>query len=588
MNHQSHQKPFSGPPPQVIVILKEGVGSVISKMQSISSMDSGAREAELQQTLSTNGLELVPVFGETETEVASFVARAEKAAPAANLSRMSTFYIIQTTPDTNLERVVVDLNQLDIVEGAYIKPFGEPPVYYESDKPPGSQADSGGSVPITTNLTTHQTYLDAAPVGVDARYAWTLAGGRGDGVNIIDVEGGWNFSHEDLAVNSGGLISGFNHTTDARWFQHGTAVLGEMGGDTNSFGVTGICPNAQLRAISVFTNNMLAYNSAGAIRAAADALRTGDVILIEQHRPGPNFPGGDTQMGFIAIEWWPDDFLAIQYATSKGVIVVEAAGNGSQNLNDAIYNTPQAGFPSWWRNPFNRSAGMDCGSIIVGAGAPPPGTNGGNWGAARSRLGFSNHGNCVDTQGWGSGVTTTGYGDITGTNVNNRNEWYTDFFSGTSSASPIVTGAVACLQGIQRTARRPILTPSRMRQLLRSTGTAQQAGTGTPVTQRIGNQPNLRQLVQAVVGASHWCGVQFTGQVAAGQTQTWFTHSWPDIWQVVWMVVPTSPIQDGNAQIEFKVQVDRQAFGLLKYFIQIKNLISQTVTVEARFCVLAS
>ena len=96
---------------------------------------------------------------------------------------MSTFYIIQATPDTNLETVVVDLNQLDIVEGAYIKPIGEPPVYYESDKPPGSMADSGGSVPITTNLTTHQTYLDAAPVGVDARYAWTLAGGRGDGVN---------------------------------------------------------------------------------------------------------------------------------------------------------------------------------------------------------------------------------------------------------------------------------------------------------------------------------------------------------------------------------------------------------------------
>ena len=89
---------------------------------------------------------------------------------------MSTFYIIQTTPDTNLERVVVDLNQLDIVEGAYIKPIGEPPVYYEGDKPPGSEADSGGSVPITTNLTTRQTYLDAAPVGVDARYAWTLAG----------------------------------------------------------------------------------------------------------------------------------------------------------------------------------------------------------------------------------------------------------------------------------------------------------------------------------------------------------------------------------------------------------------------------
>ena len=79
MNHQSHQKPFSGPPPQVIVILKEEVGPVISKMRSVS-MDSGAPEAELQQTLSANGLELLPVFGETESDVASFVARAEKAA----------------------------------------------------------------------------------------------------------------------------------------------------------------------------------------------------------------------------------------------------------------------------------------------------------------------------------------------------------------------------------------------------------------------------------------------------------------------------------------------------------------------------
>ena len=177
MNHQSNQKRFSGPPPQVIVILKEDVGPVIPKMRSITSMDSGAPEAKLHQTLSTNGLELMPVFGETETDVASFVARAEKAAGPANLSRMGSFYIVQTTPDTNLDSVVAGLNQLDIVEGAYVKPIGEPPVYYEGDTPPGSRADSGESVPIATNLTNHQTYLDAAPVGIDARYAWTLSGG---------------------------------------------------------------------------------------------------------------------------------------------------------------------------------------------------------------------------------------------------------------------------------------------------------------------------------------------------------------------------------------------------------------------------
>ena len=321
-------------------------------------------------------------------------------------------------------------------------------------------------MPITQDLSNTQAYLNAAPGGIDARYAWTLPGGRGNGVSIIDIEGGWNTSHEDLIANSGGLISGFNHTTDARWYQHGTAVLGEMGGDTNSFGVIGICPNAQISAVSVFRTTLNDYNSASAIRFAADRLRTGDVMLIEQHRAGPNYPGGNTQMGFIAIEWWPDDFLAIQYATSKGIIVVEAAGNGTQNLDAAVYDTAQAGFPAWWRNPFRRSAGMDSGAIIVGAGAPASGS----FGTDRSRLGFSNYGSCVDAQGDGSGVTTTGYGDVTGTNVNDRNQWYTRFFSGTSSASPIVTGAVAALQGIQRARARPLLTPSRMRQLLRTTG----------------------------------------------------------------------------------------------------------------------
>ena len=58
-------------------------------------------------------------------------------------------------------------------------------------------------------------------------------------------------------------------------------------------------------------------------------------------------------MGFIAIEWWPDDFAAIRYAVEKGIVVVEAAGNGFQNLDAAIYGVRPAGFPASWTNPFN-------------------------------------------------------------------------------------------------------------------------------------------------------------------------------------------------------------------------------------------
>ena len=121
------------------------------------------------------------------------------------------------------------------------------------------------------------------------------------------------------------------------WINHGTAVVGVFGGDENAIGIIGICPNANTRAISIFGPDM---GSPVAIRQAADALSPGDIILIELHRPGPRLTSlRDDQAGYIAVEWWPDDFAAIRYAVSRGVIVVEAAGNGAENLNDVLYNT---------------------------------------------------------------------------------------------------------------------------------------------------------------------------------------------------------------------------------------------------------
>jgi hypothetical protein len=80
-------------------------------------------------------------------------------------------------------------------------------------------------------------------------------------------------------------------------------------------------------------------------------------MLLEIHRAGPRFnftPRAD-QRGYIGIEWWPDDFAAIRYAASRGVLVVEAAGNGAENLDDAIYGVRPNGFPATWLNPFNRA-----------------------------------------------------------------------------------------------------------------------------------------------------------------------------------------------------------------------------------------
>jgi hypothetical protein len=176
-------------------------------------------------------------------------------------------------------------------------------------------------------------------------------------------------------------------------------------------------------------------------------------------------------------------------------VVVEAAGNGAENLDDRLYDVPAEGFPPDWRNPFRRGA-HDSGAILVGAGAPPPGTHGEDWGADRSRLDFSNHGAAVDVQGWGRSVTTTGYGDLQG--GSDQNAWYTDDFAGTSSASPIVAGALGCLQGITRAIGRTPRTPAEARLLLRMTGTPQREAPHALVSQRIGSRPNLRQLVAEV------------------------------------------------------------------------------------------
>jgi subtilisin family serine protease len=235
--------------------------------------------------------------------------------------------------------------------------------------------------------------------------------------------------------------------------------------------------------------------AAGAIARASDLLGPGDIMLLEMHQPGPRFgfQAPDGQRGFICVEWWEPIFDAIKDATDNGIVVVEAAGNGSENLDDAIYDVNSGGFSIGWRNPFRRASDeSDSGAILVGAGAPATVHSG----SPRSRLGFSNHGAVLDCQGWGASVVTCGYGDLRDTGPTGT---YTATFGGTSSASPIVAGALACVQGILRARGLPLLTPARARTLLRATGSPQQWPHGHATTDRIGNLPDLRALVAAAI-----------------------------------------------------------------------------------------
>ena len=455
-----------------------GVRLVKSELASVS----GADMTKVRKRLAgVPNLALRRLFDQTEAALLGQTA-AIAAATSAMVPDLSLYYTAEV-PYEEASRLVEDLAKEALVDAVYIKPPAEPAGLFDDEL----VTLTTEAPPATPNFVVEQGYLGPAPGGIDANYAWTHPGGTGVGVNVIDIEGAWRFTHEDLLLKLSGVVGGIP-TTNLDWRNHGTAVAGEISADHNGLGVDGICPDAMFGGISIFGPGQ---GSANAIKQAADHLKAGDIILIELHRPGPRYsfqPRWD-QKGYIAIEWWPDDFDAIQYATAKGVIVVEAAGNGTENLDDGIYNNPAPGFPASWTNPFNRG-NRDSGTIVVGAGAPPPGTHGANHGPDRSRLDFSNYGALVDAQGWGREVTSTGYGDLQG--GSDENKWYTNHFSGTSSASPIVVGALGCVQGGLKAAGQTLLTPANARSLLRTTGSPQTDAPGWPATQRIGNRPDLR------------------------------------------------------------------------------------------------
>ncbi len=331
-----------------------------------------------------------------------------------------------------------------------------------------------GSAPGSRNFEPSQGYLHAAPNGIGAAEVWELDGAKGNGVTICDIEGAWNRSHGDLP--SGIKLIGGTMLNDLGWRNHGTAVLGEMVSVPSERGTVGISHGATAVIHSAFINGV--FNLAGALTNATAKLKAGDVILIELQATGPNDK-------YVAMQYWDDNFTAIVAATAKGITVVEAAGNGDENFDLPIFK--------------DTGLQRDSGAIIVGAGIPPtnhldfagwggmPGYS--SLGVPRSRIFFSNYGKIVNVQAWGWHVTTLAYGDAQKSTSEDR--WYTLRFSGTSSASPIVTGSVACLQGRAKAKNGAPLTPAKVRDILVKTGTPQVAGLGVPLSQHIGPQPNL-------------------------------------------------------------------------------------------------
>jgi Subtilase family len=365
------------------------------------------------------------------------------------------YYRLILPPNIRAEEVVKKLNDLSEVDEVYLEGGPTPP-------PMANPANN----PRYRN----QVYLLPAQNGIDAEYAWTIPGGDGSGVGFIDLEQGWTLNHEDLIDRGITLISGMNQA----YFGHGTAVLGEVLAVDNNIGDIGIAHGVRDAALVSQYRTSSNYNTADAILSAESNLEFGDVLLLEAQVNYNN-------TRYLPVEVESAVFDVIRLATARQIIVVQAAGNGKNDLDNFITLSG--------KQVLNRHSPdfKDSGAIMVGAGTSQVPHE--RW--STSTLG-SNYGNRIDCYAWGENIDTTGdpYLPSAQHALN-----YTSSMGGTSGASAIISGAALSLQGIAKAFRPNSITisPNEMRLLLSSPNTS--TPSADPLVDRIGVMPDLRLII---------------------------------------------------------------------------------------------
>ena len=147
-----------------------------------------------------------PLLAPAQLKLADkLVSRAIEQDKGYRLANFRCFYVIEFKGSRKLVAPVKTLFKWESVESAYIDKAGPDPVVDASDDPRAP----------------NQGYLDPAPDGIDAEYAWGFTGGDGAGQRFIDLERGWTLDHEDLNDHGGTLLHGTLRDSSRA---HGTSV----------------------------------------------------------------------------------------------------------------------------------------------------------------------------------------------------------------------------------------------------------------------------------------------------------------------------------------------------------------------------
>lgn len=377
------------------------------------------------------------------------------------LPNLNYDYRFIANPNSDVEKILAELKS-----SKFIQTVKRAPKHAEAAAP---------------NYFPNQGYIFDGSSGINAEAVWNTYNNRGAGVKICDIEYTFNPDHLDLppvTIVGPTPQNPFNNPGD-----HGTAVLGQIGSLNDGIGTTGIAYESEFYFAGAYYDD--SYELENALIETINHLGENDIVLIEQQIYGPLYDfEGTAQFGLVPVEWIKEYYDAIQLVVGQGIIVVEAAGNGEQNLDDPIYSEFNDG-----HYPF--LAGNGSGAIIVGAGAV--GTND----VARSTCWFSNHGSAVDIQGNGESIYTTGYGNLYN---NSFNEQYTATFGGTSGASPIVTGAIALFISTYFQETGTYLSRDEIVSILQITGKPQVDGNNFTISEApIGPLPDIKAAIDYAI-----------------------------------------------------------------------------------------
>jgi hypothetical protein len=296
--------------------------------------------------------------------------------------------------------------------------------------------------------------------GVDAKFAWQIDGGTGQRIKLVDVETGWDLTHEDLAGAS--IVKAPTPRESEQ--DHGTSVAGILVAPDNGKGIVGIVPAAQLVLVSKLRPSGLDnLGDAIAVGAASLTAQQGDVLLIEEAEHFNSPPGAD-----IPAENDPAVFDAIRAATALGITVIEPAGNGGVDLDNA---------PALFKLSPGNAGFAESGAIIVGGGETSPG-------GTQRRHPRSTFGARVDCFAPSLGLRAP---------TTPAPSSYTDF-TGTSGASAVIAGTAAAVQAMSFAHTGQFLSPSDLRNLFRDANLCTTIPPGDPAG--IGGMPDLRKIAR--------------------------------------------------------------------------------------------